>query len=129
MRINDNILTPDPGNGLSVEEHLRVDPSEMKMAKHDFEKKCTRMERQILRLENEKNQLKFGMQSWEQEVERTRKAKSKAGEDLSGLQSDYKKLCTSAKYADLRKTSARWKLEIQEEKERVDLWERKFRDA
>ncbi|GMJ04395.1 hypothetical protein HRI_004108700 [Hibiscus trionum] len=67
-RINDNIPAADPENGVSMEEHLKVDPSEMEMEKHDFKKKCARMERQISRLENEKNQLKFNMQSQEHDI-------------------------------------------------------------
>ncbi|GMJ10732.1 hypothetical protein HRI_004742400 [Hibiscus trionum] len=45
------------------------------------------MDSRLSGLENEKNQLKFGMQSQEQEIERLRKGNSKAEEDLSTLQS------------------------------------------
>ncbi|GMJ12564.1 hypothetical protein HRI_004925600 [Hibiscus trionum] len=117
-----------PENNVPVKEQLRVDPSEMEIAKHDFKKKYLMMESRLSGLENEKNQLKFGMQSQEREIERLRKGKGKAEEDLNNLRNDYKKLRASAKYAGLGKTSAEWKHEIQEEKERADRWERRFND-
>ncbi|GMI80450.1 hypothetical protein HRI_001714300 [Hibiscus trionum] len=128
MRINDDIPLPDPENNVPVEEQLRVDPSEMEIAKHDFKKKYLMMESRLSGLENEKNQLKFGMQSQEREIERLRKGKGKVEEDLNNLRNDYKKLRASAKYAGLGKTPAEWKHEIQKEKERADLWERRFND-
>ncbi|GMI75465.1 hypothetical protein HRI_001215800 [Hibiscus trionum] len=128
MRINDDIPLPDLENNVPVEEQLQVDPSEMEIAKHDFKKKYLMMESRLSGLENEKNQLKFGMQSQEREIERLRKGKGKAEEDLNNLRNDYKKLRASAKYAGLGKTSAEWKHEIQEEKERADRWERRFND-
>ncbi|GMI94793.1 hypothetical protein HRI_003148600 [Hibiscus trionum] len=128
MRINDDIPLPDPENNVPVKEQLRVDPSEMEITKHDFKKKYLMMESRLSGLENEKNQLKFGMQSQEREIERLRKGKGKAEEDLNNLRNDYKKLRASAKYAGLGKTSAEWKHEIQEEKERADRWERRFND-
>ncbi|GMI64729.1 hypothetical protein HRI_000142200 [Hibiscus trionum] len=106
MRINDDIPLPDPENNVPVEERLRVDPSEMEIVKHDFKKKYLMMESRLSGLENEKNQLKFGMQSQEREIERLRKGKGKAEEDLNNLRNDYKKLRASAKYAGLGKTSA-----------------------
>ncbi|GMI75132.1 hypothetical protein HRI_001182500 [Hibiscus trionum] len=128
MRINDNIPLPDPENNVSLEEQLQVDPSEMEIAKHDFKKKYLMMENRLSGLENEKNQLKFGIQSQEREIERLRKGKGKAEEDLNNLRNDYKKLRAFAKYADLGKTSTEWKHEIQEEKERADRWEMRFND-
>ncbi|GMI67401.1 hypothetical protein HRI_000409400 [Hibiscus trionum] len=128
MRINDDIPLPDPENNVPVEEQLQVDPSEIEIAKHDFKKKYLTMENRLSGLENEKNQLKFGMQSQEREIERLRKGKCKAEEDLNNLRNDYKKLRAFAKYADLEKTSTEWKHEIQEEKERADRWEMRFND-
>ncbi|GMJ01039.1 hypothetical protein HRI_003773000 [Hibiscus trionum] len=128
MRINDDIPLPNSENNVPLEEQLQVDPSEMEIAKHDFKKKYLIMENRLSGLENEKNQLKFGMQSQEREIERLRKGKGKAEEDLNNLRNDYKKLRTFAKYADLGKTSTEWKHEIQEEKEKVDRWEMRFND-
>ncbi|GMI78181.1 hypothetical protein HRI_001487400 [Hibiscus trionum] len=128
MRINDDIPLPNSENDVPLAEQLQVDPSEMEIAKHDFKKKYLIMENRLSGLENEKNQLKFGMQSQEREIERLRKGKGKAEEDLNNLRNDYKKLRTFAKYADLGKTSTEWKHEIQEEKEKVDRWEMRFND-
>ncbi|GMI66999.1 hypothetical protein HRI_000369300 [Hibiscus trionum] len=91
MRINDDIPLPNSENNVPLAEQLQVDPSEMEIAKHDFKKKYLIMENRLSGLENEKNQLKFGMQSQEREIERLRKGKGKAEEDLNNLRNDYKK--------------------------------------
>ncbi|KAL4363784.1 hypothetical protein GQ457_04G023920 [Hibiscus cannabinus] len=57
------------------------------------------------------------------------KGKNKANEDLSGLQHDYKKLCASAKYAGLGKSPSKWKVEIQEEKDKANHWEKRYRET
>ncbi|MBA0613286.1 hypothetical protein Godav_013746 [Gossypium davidsonii] len=63
------------------------------------------------------------------EAEKLRKGKSKAGEDLDSLKTDYKKLRLSIRTAGLGKTSEQWQQEIKEEKTKVDQWEKKFQDA
>ncbi|MBA0673371.1 hypothetical protein Goklo_024554 [Gossypium klotzschianum] len=80
-RINDNVLGPSSENSQSIEEHLRVVPSELEIMKQDFERR---------------NKL---------EAEELRKGKNKAEEDLDSLKKDYKKLCLSMRTARLGKTS------------------------
>ncbi|XP_052878906.1 uncharacterized protein LOC128285460 [Gossypium arboreum] len=63
------------------------------------------------------------------EVEKLRKGKNKAEEDLDSLKSDYKKLRMSIKTASLGKMSEQWRQEIKEENTRSDHWEKKFQYA
>ncbi|MBA0880138.1 hypothetical protein Goshw_023950 [Gossypium schwendimanii] len=63
------------------------------------------------------------------EVERLRKGKAKAEEDLKILKTDYKKLRSSMRTAGLGKTSEQWREEIQEEKNKADRWERRFQEV
>ncbi|MBA0819509.1 hypothetical protein Gohar_022104, partial [Gossypium harknessii] len=63
------------------------------------------------------------------ETDKWRKGKNKAEEDLDGLKVDYKKLRRSIRIAGLGKTSEQWRQEIQEEKSKVDQWEKRFLDA
>ncbi|MFQ6657980.1 hypothetical protein Gotur_027444 [Gossypium turneri] len=43
-RINDNILEPSQENSQSIEEHLRVVPSELEIIRQDFETRNTELE-------------------------------------------------------------------------------------
>ncbi|MBA0667799.1 hypothetical protein Goklo_000830 [Gossypium klotzschianum] len=63
---------------------------------------------------------------WKLEVEKLRKRKNKAKEDLDSLKTDYKKLRLSMRITGLGKTSEQWHEEIREEKNKADRWERKF---
>ncbi|MBA0701387.1 hypothetical protein Goari_020432, partial [Gossypium aridum] len=56
------------------------------------------------------------------EAEKMRKGKNKTEEDLGSLKTNYKKPHLSIRTVVLGKTSEQWKLEIQEEKIRVDQW-------
>ncbi|MBA0575065.1 hypothetical protein Golob_025026, partial [Gossypium lobatum] len=63
------------------------------------------------------------------EVEKLRKWKNKAEEDLDSLKTDYKKLPLLIRTTGLGKTSDQWRQEITKEKTRADQWEKKFQDA
>ncbi|MBA0741907.1 hypothetical protein Gogos_015027, partial [Gossypium gossypioides] len=63
------------------------------------------------------------------EVEKLKKGKNKAKEDLDSLKTDYKKLRLSMRTAGFGKTSEQWQQEIKEEKTRANQWEKKFQDA
>ncbi|MBA0880024.1 hypothetical protein Goshw_029038 [Gossypium schwendimanii] len=60
------------------------------------------------------------------DVQIIRKGKNKAKEDLDSLKTDYKKLHLSKRTAGLGKNLERWREEVQEEKNKVYKWERKF---
>ncbi|KAL4324085.1 hypothetical protein GQ457_11G025790 [Hibiscus cannabinus] len=87
-KLGDSVPSANIDCNVPIEEYLQVNPSEMEMARKDFERKYFEMERQISGLENERNQLQFEVESQEREMERLRKGKNKADEDLSGLQHD-----------------------------------------
>ncbi|MBA0756169.1 hypothetical protein Gogos_021816 [Gossypium gossypioides] len=73
--------------------------------------------------------LRLDMEVQKLEIEKIRKGKHKADEDLDSLKTDYKKLRLSVRTAGLGKTSEQWCQEIEEEKIKVGRWERKFQEA
>ncbi|MBA0767185.1 hypothetical protein Gotri_016116 [Gossypium trilobum] len=80
-------------------------------------------------MEEEKMNLRLDIDVQKLEAETLRKGKNKAEEDLDSLKTDYKKLCLSMRTVGLGKTSEQWRKEIQDEKAKVDRWERKFQGA
>ena len=62
----------------------------------------------------------------DKEVETIRKGKAKVEEDLTDLKQEYKKLRTTARNADLRKTPQQWQQEVQVEEEKARTWQGKF---
>ncbi|MBA0634199.1 hypothetical protein Godav_022148, partial [Gossypium davidsonii] len=71
-------------------------------------------------MEEEKMNLRLDADVQKLEVERLRKGKNKAEEDLDSLKIDYKKLRLSIRTTGLGKTSEQWRKEIQEEKDKAD---------
>ncbi|MBA0786225.1 hypothetical protein Gotri_027144 [Gossypium trilobum] len=104
-RINDNIPEPNHENNQSIEEHLRVVPSELEIIKQDFEKRNVELEKKIEQMEAEKMKLRLDADVQKLEAERLRKGKIKAEEDLDSLKMDYKKLWLSMRTVGLGKTS------------------------
>ena len=115
-RINDNIPGPSSENSQSIEEHLRVIPSELEIIKQDLERRNAELEKKIEQREEEKVNLKLDIDVQKQETEGLRKGKRKVEEDLNSLKTDYKRLRLSVRTAGLGKTSEQWRQEIQEEK-------------
>ncbi|KAK5818723.1 hypothetical protein PVK06_023667 [Gossypium arboreum] len=129
QRINDNIPISGQENTRSIEEHLKVIPSELEIIKQDFGRKSLELEKRIEQLKEEKIQLALDVDIQKLEAERLRKGKTKAEEDLDSLKIDYKKLQRLMRTVGLRKMSEQWRQEIKEEKSRASQWEEKFRDA
>ncbi|MBA0770692.1 hypothetical protein Gotri_019295, partial [Gossypium trilobum] len=125
-RLKDNIPEPNHENGQSIEEHLRVVPSELEIIKQDFEKRNAELEKNIEQMEAEKMNLRLDAYVQKLEAERLRKGKIKAEEDLDSLKMDYTKLRLSMRTAGLGKTSEHWREEIQEERNKTDRWEKRF---
>ncbi|MBA0667930.1 hypothetical protein Goklo_000935 [Gossypium klotzschianum] len=119
-RINDNIPDPSQENSQSIEEHLRVVPSELEIIRQDFETRNTELEKKIEQMEEEKINLRLDMDVQKLEAEKLKKGKNKAEEDLDSLKTDYKKLHLSMRTAGLGKTSEQWREEIREEKNKAD---------
>ncbi|KAL1111073.1 hypothetical protein V6Z11_D02G032400 [Gossypium hirsutum] len=58
-RINDNIPRPSAENSQSIEEHLRVVPSELEIVKQDLERRNAELEKKIEQMEEEKVNLRL----------------------------------------------------------------------
>ncbi|MFQ6662691.1 hypothetical protein Gotur_030463 [Gossypium turneri] len=58
-RINDNIPGPSSENIQSIEEHLRVVPSELEIIKQDFERRNAELEKKIEQMEEENVSLRL----------------------------------------------------------------------
>ncbi|MBA0785988.1 hypothetical protein Gotri_026681, partial [Gossypium trilobum] len=128
-RINDNILGPSLENSQSIEEHLRVVPSELEIIKQNFEKRNVELEKKIEQIEEEKMNLRLDVDVQRLEADKLRKGKNKAEEELDSLKTDYKKLRLSMRTVGLGKTSEQWREEIREERNKSYWWERKFQEV
>ncbi|XP_012453561.1 WEB family protein At1g12150-like [Gossypium raimondii] len=128
-RVKDNIPRLREEDVRPIEEHLQVVPSEMEIIKQDFEKRSLELERKIEQLEEEKMQLGLDVDVQKLDADKLRKGKNKTEEDFDSLKTDYKKLRRSMRTAGLGKTSEQWRQEIQEERTKVDQWEKKFHDT
>ncbi|MBA0727913.1 hypothetical protein Golax_000861 [Gossypium laxum] len=60
-RINDNTPKPSQGNSQSIEEHLRVVPSELEIIIQNFERRNTELEKKIEQKEEKKINLRLDM--------------------------------------------------------------------
>ncbi|MFQ6655002.1 hypothetical protein Gotur_025739 [Gossypium turneri] len=128
-RINDNIPRPGSENSQSIEEYLRVVPTELEIIKQNFKRKNEELEKKIEQIEEEKVNLRLDVDVQKLEADKLRKGKNKAEEELDSLKTDYKKLRLSMRTAGLGKTSEQWREEIREERNRSDRWERKFQEV
>ncbi|MBA0785470.1 hypothetical protein Gotri_027509 [Gossypium trilobum] len=84
-RINDNTPNSSQGNSQSIEEHLRVVPSELEIIRQDFERRNAELEKKIEKMEEEKMNLRLDLDVQKLEAEKLRKGKIKAEEDLDSL--------------------------------------------
>ncbi|MFQ6668453.1 hypothetical protein Gotur_034100 [Gossypium turneri] len=115
-RINDNIPGLGSESSQSIEEYLRVVPTELEIIKQDFEKKSAELEKKIEQIEEEKMNLRLDADVQKLEADKLRKGKNEAEEELDSLKTDYKKLRLSMRTAGLGKTSEQWREESQKEK-------------
>ncbi|MFQ6653689.1 hypothetical protein Gotur_024952 [Gossypium turneri] len=123
-RINDNTPKSSQGNSQSIEEHVRVVPSELEIIRQDFERRNEELEKKIEQMEEEKMNLRLDLDVQKLEAEKLRKGKNKAEEDLYSLKIDYKKLHLSIRTAGLGKTSEHEALEkslSESQKEKCEL--------
>ncbi|KAK5824562.1 hypothetical protein PVK06_019342 [Gossypium arboreum] len=104
-RINDNIPRPSLGAARSIEESLRVIPSELEVIKQEFERKNLELGKKIERLEEEKMYLSLDIDVQKIEVKKVRKEKRKIEEDRDDLKTQYKRIQLSMKRAGLGKSS------------------------
>ncbi|MBA0672692.1 hypothetical protein Goklo_025186 [Gossypium klotzschianum] len=102
-RINDNIPKISQENSQSIEEYLRVVPSELEIIRQDFERRNMDLEKKIEQMEKEKMNLRLDIDVQKLKTEKLRKGKNKAEEELNSLKTDYKKLRLSIRTAGLGK--------------------------
>ncbi|MFQ6656595.1 hypothetical protein Gotur_026633 [Gossypium turneri] len=126
-RINDNTPKLNQEDSQSIEEHLRVIPSELEIIRQDFERKNTDLEKKIEQMEEEKTNLRLDIDVQKLEIEKLRKVKNKAEEELGSLKTDYKKLRLSMRTTGLGKMSEHEALEkslSESQKEKGELKDR-----
>ncbi|MFQ6655004.1 hypothetical protein Gotur_025739 [Gossypium turneri] len=116
-RINDNIPRPGSENSQSIEEYLRVVPTELEIIKQNFKRKNEELEKKIEQIEEEKVNLRLDVDVQKLEADKLRKGKNKAEEELDSLKTDYKKLRLSMRTAGLGKTSEQWRERAKRKKE------------
>ncbi|MBA0879076.1 hypothetical protein Goshw_029022 [Gossypium schwendimanii] len=97
-RINDNTPKLNQEESQSIEEHLRVIPSELEIIRQHFERRNVDLEKKIEQMEAEKTNLRLDIDVQKLENEKLKKEKNKAEEEL----------------------------EIREEKDKAGRWEQKF---
>ncbi|KAK5825501.1 hypothetical protein PVK06_020341 [Gossypium arboreum] len=72
-RVNDNVPRPILGVTRSLEESLRVIPSELEVMKQEFERRNSELEKRIEKLEEEKMCLSLDIDVQKMEVENVKK--------------------------------------------------------
>ncbi|MFQ6662185.1 hypothetical protein Gotur_030082 [Gossypium turneri] len=87
-RINDNIPKVSQESRQSIEEHLRVIPSELEIIRQDFERRNANLEKKIEQMEEEKTNLRLDIDVQKLETEKLRKKKNKAEEELEKDKAD-----------------------------------------
>ncbi|MFQ6621742.1 hypothetical protein Gotur_001844 [Gossypium turneri] len=110
-RINDNTPKLNQEDSQSIEEHLRVIPSELEIIRQDFERRNADLEKKIEQIEAEKMNLRLDIDVQKLENEKLKKEKNKTEEELGSLKMDYKRLRLSMRTAGLGKTSEQWRAE------------------
>ncbi|MBA0730388.1 hypothetical protein Golax_022651, partial [Gossypium laxum] len=93
------MTTPKYNERWSIEEHLRVIPSELETIRQDFERRNADLEKKIEQIEEEKMNLRLDIDVQKLETEKLTKEKNKAEEELGSLKTDYKKLRLSMRTA------------------------------
>ncbi|KAG8474323.1 hypothetical protein CXB51_033541 [Gossypium anomalum] len=127
-RVNDNVPRPILGVARSLEESLRVIPSELEVMKQEFERKNSELEKSLEKLEEEKMCLSLDVDVQKMEVEKVKKEKRKIEEDRDDLQTHYKKAQVTLKKVELGRSLKQWQQEIHEERAKAEYWEKKFQE-
>ncbi|MFQ6661269.1 hypothetical protein Gotur_029483 [Gossypium turneri] len=81
-RINDNTPKLNQEDNQSIEDHLRVIPSELEIIRQDFERRNTDLEKRIEKMEAKKTNLRLDIDVQKLENKKLKKEKNKAEEEL-----------------------------------------------
>ncbi|KAL1182816.1 hypothetical protein V6Z11_A02G140200 [Gossypium hirsutum] len=100
-------------------------PSELEVARHEFEREKAKLLRDISSLQEENYQLKIGVQIEESKTMKVQKEVEIVRNDLRDLHLENKKLRNTIKNSSLGKSSAEWKEEISNIKGGMEFWKGK----
>ncbi|KAL4278757.1 hypothetical protein GQ457_03G028250 [Hibiscus cannabinus] len=118
IRVNDTILLPNQGQTMSMEEHLRVIPSEADTLRNELEATRLKMEEMGVRHKRDLYMAKLEVDKFTGEAEQAVKKYSDLKIKYNIQNNDFKKLEASVKHMELRKTPAEWRQEIQQAEDR-----------
>ncbi|KAL1166658.1 hypothetical protein V6Z11_A06G211400 [Gossypium hirsutum] len=100
-------------------------PSQLEVARHEFEREKATLLRDISSLQEENYQLKIGVQIEESKTMKIQKEAGIVRNDLNDLHLENKKLRNTIKNSGLGKSSVEWKEEISNIKGGMDFWKGK----
>ncbi|KAL1165967.1 hypothetical protein V6Z11_A06G164900 [Gossypium hirsutum] len=100
-RVNDNVPRMILGMARSLEDSLRVVPSELEVMEQEFERKNSELEKKIEKLEEEKMCLSLDVDVQKMKVEKVKKEKRKIEKDHYDLKTHYKKTQVTLKRVEL----------------------------
>ncbi|KAG8502352.1 hypothetical protein CXB51_000328 [Gossypium anomalum] len=100
-------------------------PSELEMARQEFEREKAKMSRDLSALQEENYQLKIDVQIERSRTEKVQKEAEVVRNDLRDLHLENKKLRGTIKNSGLGKSSAEWKEEISNIKGGMEFWKGK----
>ncbi|KAK5776209.1 hypothetical protein PVK06_044168 [Gossypium arboreum] len=100
-------------------------PSELEMARQEFEREKAKMSRDLNALQEENYQLKIDIQIERSRIEKVQKEVEIVRNDLKDLHLENKKLRGTIKNSGLSKSSAEWKEEITNIKGGMEFWKGK----
>ncbi|KAK5776469.1 hypothetical protein PVK06_044428 [Gossypium arboreum] len=104
---------------------LKEMSSELEVARKEFERKKTKMSRDLSALQEENYQLKIDVQIERSKIEKVKKEVKVVRNDLRDLHLENKKLRGTIKNSGLGKSSAEWKEEIINIKGGMEFWKGK----
>ncbi|KAK8694473.1 hypothetical protein V6N13_072024 [Hibiscus sabdariffa] len=122
IRVNDTILLPDQGQTMSMEEHMRVIPSETDTLRNELEANRLKMEEIEVQHERDLYLARIEVDKFAREAEQAMKKYSKLKIEYNIHNAEFKKLEASVKHIELRKTPAEWRQEIQQAEDRQKSW-------
>ncbi|KAK9045148.1 hypothetical protein V6N11_059037 [Hibiscus sabdariffa] len=121
-RANDSIPLPNQGQTISMEEHLRVVPSEADTLREELEAVQAKIEKLEVQHERDLFLAKVDVDKAEGVAKHARKEYSKLKIEYDIQNNDFKKLEALVKHMELRKTPAEWRREIQQVEDQQRNW-------
>ncbi|KAK8702206.1 hypothetical protein V6N13_020573 [Hibiscus sabdariffa] len=121
-RANDTIPLPNQDETMSMEENLRVVPSEADTLREELEAVQAKIEKMEVRYERDLFLAKIDVDKAEGAALHAREEYSKLKTEYDIQNNDFKKLEASVKHMELRKTPTEWRREIQQAEDQQRNW-------